>query len=331
MLKVLCNSLSAESGPHFELLKEAGFTCDVVSRDIDLWVEDQLVSALQGYHAAIAGNEPYTASVLQRCPELRVISRTGVGFDAIDLDECDRRQVVVATTPGVNHHAVAEHTIALLMGVARGFPALDTAVRNCQWKRSAPPRVMGSTLGLVGLGRVGQATAIRALGLGMHVIAADEQAPADFLKEHPVKLVSIDQLLAESDYISLHAPTTQATRHMINSQSIARMKPTAVLINTARGQLVNEGDLCEALASGRLRAAGLDVFEVEPLPASSPLLKLDNVLLSGHIAGLDAESHRDAFAMAADTITQLHAGRWPAERIQNLRNVSNWTWERAVS
>lgn len=331
MLKVLCNSLSAESGPHFELLKQAGFACDVVSRDVNLWDEDQLVSALDGYHAAIAGNEPYTASVLQRCPELRVICRTGVGFDAIDLIECDRRQVVVATTPGVNHHAVAEHTIALLMGVARGFPALDAAVRNCQWKRSAPPRVMGSTLGLVGLGRVGQATAVRALGLGMRVIAADEYPPASFLKEHPVNLVPIDHLLKESDYISLHAPTTATTRNMINSQSIELMKPTAVLINTARGQLVNEADLCAALASGRLRGAGLDVFEIEPLPASSPLLKLDNVLLSGHIAGLDAESHRDTFTMAADTIISLHTGHWPADRIQNLQNTSNWNWARSSS
>ena len=115
---------------------------------------------------------------------------------------------------------------------------------------------------------------------------------------------------------------------MINAASIAKMKDSAVLINTARGQLVNEPDLCEALASGKLRAAGLDVFDVEPLPADSPLLQMDNVLLSGHIAGFDCESHQDTFAMAADTVIALHSGNWPAERIQNLKDVTDWSWNR---
>ena len=113
---------------------------------------------------------------------------------------------------------------------------------------------------------------------------------------------------------------------MINAQTIACMKPTTVLINTARGPLINESDLCTALAQGRLRGAGLDVFEVEPLPADSPLIGMPNVLLSGHVAGLDCESHRDTFAMAADTVISLHQGGWPAERIQNLKNVDGWTW-----
>ncbi|MEZ6128457.1 MAG: phosphoglycerate dehydrogenase [Planctomycetaceae bacterium] len=326
MLKVLCNSLSAESGPHFDLLKAAGFDCHVVSRSVNLWNTDELAEALQGCHGVISGNEPYTAEVLSRCPDLRVISRTGVGFDAIDLAECDRRRIVVATTPGVNHHAVAEHAIAMLMAIARGFPAGDTAVRNCRWQRQAAPRVMGSTLGLIGLGRVGQATATRGIGLGMKVIAADPWAPTDFVNRHNIRMVSVDELLAESDYVSLHTPTTDETRGLINRSTISRMKNSAVLINTSRGQLVNETDLCEALTTGRLRAAGLDVFEVEPLPSTSTLLKLDNVLLSGHIAGLDAESHRDTFTMAADTIISLHEGRWPADRIQNLKGTSPWTW-----
>jgi len=328
MFRVLCNSLSAESGPHFDLLNAAGFACDVVPRNINLWDQNELANALQGYHGVISGNEPYTAEVLSRCPELRVISRTGVGFDAIDLEECDRRRIVVATTPGVNHHAVAEHAIAMLMAIARGFPAGDTAVRNCHWQRRAAPRVMGSTLGLVGLGRVGQATATRAIGLGMNVIAADPHAPSDFVKQHNIRLVSVDELLAESDYVSLHTPTTEETQGMINKSTIAQMKDSAVLINTSRGQLVNEADLCEALTSGRLRAAGLDVFEVEPLPSTSPLLTLDNVLLSGHIAGLDAESHRDTIVMAADTVISLQQGRWPADRIQNMKGVTDWVWQR---
>ncbi|MEQ9411225.1 MAG: phosphoglycerate dehydrogenase [Fuerstiella sp.] len=319
MLKVLCTSLGAEEGPHFQLLRNAGFQCDVVSRDVNLRDNDELSRALQGYHAVVAGAEPYSAKVLQGATNLRVISRTGVGFDAIDLAACDELGIVVATTPGVNHHAVAEQTIALLMGIARGFPGYDRMVRSCRWSRKARPRVMGSTLGLIGLGRIGQATATRGVGLGMKVIAADPFAPAEFAQEHGIELVSLDELYARSDYISLHTPVTDQTRGMINAQTIAKMKESAVLINTARGQLVNEADLCQALESGRLRAAGLDVFEVEPLPASSPLLQMENVFLSPHVAGLDCESHEDTFAMAADTVIQLHAGHWPQERIQNLQ------------
>ncbi|MCA9082831.1 MAG: phosphoglycerate dehydrogenase [Planctomycetaceae bacterium] len=326
MLKVLCTALSAEEGPHFDLLSAAGFECDVVPRQLDMWQEDVLISALQGYHGVLAGSEPFTPKVIRSCPDLRVISRTGVGFDAVDLAACDQQKIVVATTPGVNHHAVAEHAIALLMGVARGFPSGDQGVRRCQWERMARPRVMGSILGLIGLGRIGQATATRGIGLGMKVIAYDPWAPQEFVQAHGIEMVSLDDLYSRSDYISLHTPVTPQTRHMINAQTIACMKPTTVLINTARGPLINESDLCTALAQGRLRGAGLDVFEVEPLPADSPLIGMSNVLLSGHVAGLDCESHRDTFAMAADTVISLHQGGWPAERIQNLKNVDGWTW-----
>jgi len=160
----------------------------------------------------------------------------------------------------------------------------------------------------------------------MTVIAADPFAPEEFVRQHGIRLVSLDELLAESDYVSLHAPVVAETRHMINAASIATMKQTSVLINTSRGPLIDEPALIDALKTGRLRAAGLDVFETEPLPESSPLLQLDNVILSGHVAGLDQESHEDTYAMAADTFIQLHDGKWPAERIQNLKGVTDWKW-----
>ncbi|MEZ6060348.1 MAG: phosphoglycerate dehydrogenase [Planctomycetaceae bacterium] len=326
MPRILCTALNAETGPHFDTLKAAGFECDVVPRNLNLWNEDVLTNAVQGYHGILAGSEPITAGVIANSPDLRVICRAGVGFDAVDLPESDRRGVVVATTPGVNHHSVAEHAIAMLMALARGFPRLDQEVRRGEWTRIALPRVMGSTLGLVGLGRIGRATATRAIGLGMTVIAADPFAAPEFVNEHGIRLVSFDQLLSESDYVSLHAPVVPETRHMINADTIAKMKPTAVLINTSRGPLVDEPALVDALQTGKLRAAGLDVFETEPLPTSSPLLQLSNVILSGHVAGMDQESHDDTYAMAADTFIQLHGGKWPAERIQNLKGVTDWKW-----
>ena len=326
MLKVLSTALSAEEGPHFQILKDAGVECHVVPRDVNLWDEDNLAREIQGYCGIIAGSEPFTPKVLESAKDLRVIPRAGVGFDAVHLETCDRLGIVVATTPGVNHHSVAEHAISLLMGIARGFPGYHLDVTGCDWNRMARPRVMGSTLGLVGLGRIGQATAWRGVGLGMKVIAADPYAPEDFVKEHNIEIVSLDELCARSDYVSLHSPVTPETKGMINAETIAKMKDGVALINTARGQLIIESDMIDALASGKIRAAGLDVFEVEPLPSDSPLLTMPNVFMSPHIAGLDCESHADTYAMGADTILQLRDGNWPQERIQNLKGVTDWKW-----
>ena len=327
MLKAAVFSLNGHEGPHLQTLKDAGFEIVFKPEGADLWNEDDLIAAMEGVSGVVAGSEPYTRRVIENCPDLRVIARSGVGYDAVDLDACNERSIVVATTPGVNHHAVAEHTIALLMGVARDFPQQDQHVRSGDWIRRAFPRVMGSTLGIVGLGRIGRAVATRARGLGMNVVAFDPFASKEFADQWQIELTGLDDLLGRSDYVTLHSPSTPETHHMINTQSLAKMKPDAVLINTARGSLVKEDDLVEALRSGHLRGVGLDVFEVEPLPTSSPLLELDNVLLSGHTAGLDNESHDGMFGMCGDIIATLSRGEWPdPECIRNLEGVTDWTW-----
>jgi D-3-phosphoglycerate dehydrogenase len=327
-MKVVCTSLNAENGPHIEMFRQADVELRIVPRDRSLFDADALVEMLGDCDAVIAGAEPYTRHVIESLPNLRVIARTGVGFDAIDLEACDERGIVVATTPGVNHHSVAEHTIALLMGLARGFPETDRQVREGRWQRIARPRVMGRTLGLVGLGRIGQATATRGVGLGLKVIAYEPFPNPEFVEQWKIELTSLDDLLRRSDYVSLHCPMSPENRHLINARTLAMMKPGAVLINTARGALVDERALYEALQSGHLRGAGLDVFEVEPLPLESPLLTLDNVLLAGHVAGLDEESHDDTFSMAARIILDLRNGGWPAHCIQNLKGCADWRWAR---
>lgn len=328
MLRVLCTALGVAGGSHQRILRDAGFQCDVVDRTLNLRDPAVLQRAIQGYQGILAGSEPYSADVLAAAPELRVISRYGVGFDAINLAACDAHRIVVTTTPGCNHHSVAEHAIAMIMAIARGFPKADQEVRQGIWTRKAQPRVMGSTLGVIGLGRIGQVTATRALGLGMTVLGCDPAAPSAFLSEHPVRCVSLTELLKLSDYVSLHSPVLPETRHMINQTTIEGMKDGAVLINTSRGPLVDESALIDALNTGKLRAAGLDVFETEPLPESSPLLKMNNVLLSGHVAGLDNESHEATCELAATNIVELFRGGWPAACIQNLRGISDWTWNR---
>ncbi len=328
MSKVKSLSLNSKNGPHFEILRTHGFYIESAPQEVNLFDEVNVIMVLQDCEASVAGSEPYSPRVIESLPKLRVICRSGVGFDAVDLEACDQAGVVVTTTPGVNQHAVAEHTIALLLGVARGFPNLDRQVRESRWDRIPRPRLMSSTLGIVGLGRIGRAVATRAIGLGMNVIAFEPYPNMEFVETWRIELVELDELLARSDYVSLHAPMSDESRHMMNADTFAKMKRGSVLINTSRGPLVDEQALNDVLKSGHLRAAGLDVFEAEPLPLDSPLLELDNVLMSGHVAGLDNESHRDTFEMCANTIIELYNGGWPADRIQNLKGVTNWKWNR---
>lgn len=327
MPRVICTAKMCEFGPHFEILQAAGFEVDTVPTEVDLRKEPhRVVEQVQGYDAVLAGAEIYSREVLQQLPDLKVISRYGVGFDAVDLAAADAQNIVVTITPGVNHHSVAEQAFALLMGIARMTRTQDRAVRSGEWERELTPRVWGSTIGIVGLGRIGQAVATRAIGMGMHVLAYDPFPNEEFAKTHQIKLLSLEELLKQSDYVTLHLPVTPETIDIINRDTLAIMKPGSVLINTARGGLVDENALVEALESGHLRGAGLDVFKKEPLPVESPLIKLENVLLSCHTGGLDQESHRDAYAMAAQNIVKLHQGEWPVECVMNLKETTGWKW-----
>ncbi|MBM80113.1 MAG: 3-phosphoglycerate dehydrogenase [Planctomycetaceae bacterium] len=326
MPKIRSLSLMGNQGPHFELLAKGGFEVVLKPEGKNPFVEDDLIEMLSDCEAVIAGSEPYTARVIEALPELRHIARSGVGFDAVDLAACDAHEIVVTTTPGVNHHAVAELAITMLMSLARGFPGLDRRTRVNDWRRSPLPRVMGSTLGIVGLGRIGRAVCTRAIGLGMNVLAFEPYPNREFVEQWDVELTELDDLLRQSDFVTLHSPSTPETHQLMNTESIAKMKPGSILINTARGSLIDETSLMQALQSGHLRGAGLDVFEVEPPSIDNPLLKMDNVLLSCHVGGLDQTSHHDTFTMVANTVLQLYNGGWPSECIINLKNAENWQW-----
>ena len=328
MPKVVCTSLGADKGPHLELFRAAGFDVEVIPRQRQFDFNPQIMGGLKDAAVVVAGSEPWTKDVLVQLPQLRVIARFGVGFDAVDLKACDECGIVVTTTPGVLHHAVAEHTIALLMAVGRLFPARDRQVRRGEWVRVNTPRIAGSTLGLVGLGWIGQAVATRAVGLGMKVIAYDLVPREEFAKRWNIEQVGFDELLARSDYISLHCFMSPENYHLLNAQSIQKMKKGTVIINTARGPIIDEPALIEALKSGHLRGAGLDVFETEPLPLDSPLIGMDNVLLSGHVAGIDNEAIADTFRMIVRTTLELYNGGWPQDAIRNMQGVTNWSWQR---
>ncbi len=328
MPTVVYTAKNPPDGPHAKIFADAGFDVVYPPDNCNVFIEDQLIALLQGAQAVVAGSEPYTPRVIQLLPNLRAIVRAGVGFDAVNLAACDDASIPVCTTPGVNHHCVAEHALAMLLAVARGFPLLDRKVREGRWDRKPYIRMSGKTIGIVGLGRIGQALATRAIGLGLKVVAYEPFPNHEFVGQWKVNLLDLDTLLGQSDYVSLHLPVMKETINLFDASKFSKMKRGAILINTARGQLINEADLYDALKSGQLAGAGLDVFQIEPLPLSSPLLTLDNVLVSGHVAGLDDESLHDTNKMCAELVVKLHKNEWPTGCVQNLKGVTNWKWDR---
>ena len=219
-------------------------------RQTALLTEDDVLEALAGFSAVIAGSEPYTDRVLSQLGQLRLISRNGVGYDAIDVPSATRRGIAVTITPEGNHQAVAEHALALLLAVARSIVPGANDTRAGNWRRRTifiPLR--GKTLGIVGFGRIGRSVAVRAAAFGLRIVACEKYPDAGFVAKYGIELVDFDTLLAQSDFVTLHAPMTAETRHLINRAAFARMKPGSVLVNTARGAMVDETALLEALQS----------------------------------------------------------------------------------
>jgi D-3-phosphoglycerate dehydrogenase len=306
------------------VLREAGFELVYPNTGTQL-MEDELLSFLPGIKASLAGSEPYTARVLDAHPQLRVIARAGVGYDAVDVAAASRHGMAVAITPGTNEGAVAEHTFSLILGLAKSLVPQHLGVKSGGWPRRANLPLRGRTLGIAGLGRIGKAVALRGEAFAMRLLAYDPVPDKAFAKNHQIALVPFERLLAESDYLTLHLPVSVESRYLINRRTLALMKPTAFLINTARGAVINEADLLEALRNKRLAGAGLDVFEQEP-PGKHPLFELDNVLLTPHAAGVDVQSRDDMALSAAQAIVSLSRGEWPAEKVVNPEVRANFRW-----
>lgn len=248
-----------------------------------------------------------TAALLEKAPRLRVVGRAGVGVDNIDVEAATRRGVLVMNTPGGNAVSVAEHTLALLLGLARSVPQSNAAIQAGRWEKTATGmELRGKTLGLVGLGRVGTEVARRARALEMKVLAHDPYVTPAAARELDVELVSFEELLRRSDVISLHSSLSAATEKMIRAETLAKMKRGARLINCARGELVDEAALAEALRSGHLAGAAVDTFAQEP-PKNSPLLGLPNLIATPHIAGSTAEAQEEVGTLVAQQVREYLA------------------------
>jgi len=327
MPKVLIvpTSLREKPGRHVDSLRGAGFEVTYPPTKKAVLSEAEIIAALPGVSAVIAGVEPYNDRVLTAATELRVVSRLGVGSDAVVLDAATRHHVVVTITPGTNHDAVAETTMALLLAVGRSVVHLDRELRAGHWSREPLQPIRGRTLGIVGLGRIGQSVAVRAAGFGVRILAFENLPDMDFIRKHRIELVDLNTLLAQSDFVTLHVPLSDETRGLINRETLGRMRRGSVLINTARGGLVVEKDLLEALKSGHLAGAGLDVFEKEPA-IGNPLLDVPTVIASPHRAGVDAQSVAEMADLAVQNIVDLQQGVWPAACVVNPAVRDGWTW-----
>ena len=304
------------------ILRGAGYTIEYPPRDNFLTEQqmsvEELLAQLPGCLATLAGSEPYTREVIAKAAAagLKVIARAGVGYDAVDLEAATDHGVAVCFAPGTNQDAVAEHAFMLMLALVRKLREQDSEIRKGLWPRRAVGNLRGNTLGIVGLGRIGKAIAKRAIPFGLNVLATEIAPDLAFAAAHNVTLVPLEELLKRSDIVTLHVPKTPLTKYLIRRETLALMKPTALLLNTSRGGVVHEQDLYDALVAKRIAAAGLDVFEAEP-PGANPLFALDNILLTAHTAGVDQQSRQDMARLPAHAIVKLLAGEWPADWVVN--------------
>ncbi len=254
--------------------------------------------------------------LLARAPRLRAVSNMAVGYDNIDVAACTERRIAVGNTPGVLTETTADFAFALLMAAARRVVEADAFVRAGKWKTWDPGLLLGqdvhgATLGIAGMGQIGQAVARRARGFGMRILYTDEVARPQSEAETGAQRVDKDTLVREADFLTLHVPLTPHTRHFIGARELAMMKPTAWLINTSRGPVVDQRALAEALAAGRPAGAALDVTDPEPIPMDDPLLRLPNVILAPHIASASLATRSKMADMAVDNLLAALAGRRP--------------------
>jgi ribulose-phosphate 3-epimerase len=276
--------------------------------------EAELREAIGEVDALISGTEPVSASVIASAPRLKVISKHGVGYENIDLAAAKARGIPVAVVGGAIVDSVADMAMALLLALARHVPAGDRAVRAGGWPRMVGVELRDKTLGVVGLGQIGKGLCRRARGFGMRLAAFDLYPDAAFAASWGLSYLALDELFATSDFVSLHAPLTEATRNLIGESALARMRPTSYLINTARGELVDEQALYAALRSGRLAGAASDVFVREP-PGASPLLTLDTFIAAPHSAGQTADGLRKMGEIAAENALRALAGGAPLYQV----------------
>lgn len=279
--------------------------CEVIKLEAgELSIEEQLAEKIVDADAVIAGLEVYTPSLLKKAERLKVISRYGVGYDKVDLNAAKEQGIAVTITPGANGDSVADLAMALMLDGARNVTIMDTSIKNRLQKRPSGVEMWQKTLGIIGAGRIGQGVGRRCRGFEMKILCYDTYESEEFKKECGAQYVDLETLLKESDFITIHSPLTPETENMISTEQFKMMKNDAVIVNTARGGIIDEDALYEALRSGEIRAAGLDATVAEP-PYDSPLMTLENCILTPHAGAATAEASSKMSYMAAQNVLEV--------------------------
>ncbi|MBQ7608721.1 MAG: phosphoglycerate dehydrogenase [Desulfovibrionaceae bacterium] len=284
----------------FDRLRDHGLS--VIRNDTGaILSEEAMIERIADCQGVILGIDPMNARVLAQAKKLKAIAKYGVGTDNIDLEECKKRNIAVSRTVGANSNAVADYAFALMLAVARRVLVIDRRCRNADWGKMTGIDIYGKTLGIVGLGAVGKAVALRAQGFSMKILAYDVFHNDEWAGAHGVTYTDLDTLIQEADIISLHAALTDTNHHLLSQERIARMKQTAIVINTARGELVDEDALLAALMEKRIYGAGLDVFAHEP-PDNPAWFSLDSVVLGSHTSSSTIGATEAMGTLAVDNL-----------------------------
>jgi len=274
--------------------------------------DDELIKAVAGFDGVIAGSEPWTAAAIEGVKDtVRIIARNGVGYDKVDIPAATRAGVAVTNTPGKMKVAVAEQALSFILCLTRKTIQFDNEVRKGDWRLGVTGEFTGKTLGLVGFGAIGKAFAKLVRGFDLRILAYDVAGDKRVAAELGVELTGLDELLRESDYVSIHCPLSDDTRGMVGAEFFNKMKNTAFFINTSRGGLVQEEELIKALKSGAIAGAGLDVFVSEPIEKDNELLGLSNTVLAPHVASGTKESMDNMMECCVENITAYFTGETP--------------------
>jgi D-3-phosphoglycerate dehydrogenase / 2-oxoglutarate reductase len=305
--------------PSLELERRAAERCNATFEAFQCRSEEEVANAVASADVVVVQFAPLTRSALREMAPAAAVLRYGIGFDNIDVSAARELRITAGYIPDYCVEEVADHTVAMILACARKLSQLDQSVRSGKWEAIAVagdiPPSSETTVGFLGLGRIGYAVLERLQPFGFRFLATDPAVNPSQAVRKGIKLVDRDELLADLDILSLHAPATAETRHFINSQSLRKMKPTAMVVNTARGGLIDEQALADALSEGVISGAALDVFEHEPLAETSPLRGAPNLLLSPHAAWYSSSSLARLQSLAAEDIERLLSGRPPRHTI----------------
>ena len=304
---------SKESLLELERIALAGIDCEIIS--VAVSSEGEIIEAAKQATVLLNDHSPVTAAMVEQLEDCKLIIRYGHGYDTVDVDACTDAGIIVTNIAGSTSEEVSNHALALTLACARDLKRLDLATTSGRWaevySRSILNRIYGETIGIVGFGWIGRAMARKCRALGMNVLVNDPYVGSHLAIKYNVEFVTKTDLLRRSDYVSLHVPHLESTHHYIDNQALELMKPTAYLINTSRGPVVDEQALIKALRSGKIVGAGIDIFEQEPLSSDNPLLSMDSVICTPHVAGSSEIGWETIRRRAGEEAARLLRGERP--------------------